>query len=360
MRPLVTILGLGFLIASLACGGGGGGGGPTEPLPNPTISSVNPNQARPGEQVTITGSNLGGNQASVTFNGVAAQVTSASATSIVAIVPSIAAGPVTVTVTSGSKTVSFSGFSVLSPAPVVSSVTPNPVRAGGTLIITGQSLRASQGLVLSQTVMVLIDGVAITPVSSTNTEIQVQVPINVTPGNHVLRVQVDGEFSNSVPFQVEIFTVTGTYAAQGPVTINSCGDPFDPVNTVVTLEIAMTDGRPALTGRVGAAPLQGTMTSGGSFEMSRSQVVSGGAVFTDRLTGSMLATPQGNVGFSGIFTFSSTGIPGVVLPCSWVVQLIGARFTTVATSRLPSATMNVLMSSEEADIDEAYRNIMVH
>lgn len=349
MRQLFTLPAFGMLLASIACGGGGGG--PTEPLPNPTISSVNPNQARPGDQVTITGSNLGGNQASVTFNGVAAQVTSASATSILAIVPSIAAGPVTVTVTSGSKTVSFSGFSVLSVTPVVSTVSPNPVRAGGTLIISGQNLRASQG---AQTGTALIDGVAVTPLSSTNTEIQVQVPINVTPGNHVLRVQVNGEFSNSVPFQVEIFTVTGTYAAQGPVTINSCGDPFDPVDTVVTLEIAMTDGRPALTGRVGASPLQGTMTSGGSFEMSRSEVVSSGATFINRLTGSMLATPQGNVGFSGIFTFSSSGIPGVVFPCSWVVQLIGARFTTVATSRVPSATESAWTSIED-DAREARR-----
>jgi hypothetical protein len=101
------------------------------------------------------------------------------------------------------------------------------------------------------------------------------------------------------------------------------------------------------------------MTSGGSFEMSRSEVVSSGATFANRVIGSMLATPQGDVGFSGIFTFSSSGIPGVVLPCSWVVQLIGARFTTVATSRGPSMMKNAWVISEEGDFREAFGNIVV-
>jgi hypothetical protein len=199
--------------------------------------------------------------------------------------------------------------------------------------------------------MVLIDGVAVTPLSVTNTEIQVQVPINVTPGNHVLRVQVDAEFSNSVPFQVEIFTVTGTYIAQGPVVLNSCLDfgVGDPVGTPETFELAMTDSRPTLTGRIGAIPLQGTLTSGGSFNMSRTE-----ENVTTRVEGSMIATPQGAVGFSGRTTLSSSG----VLVCSIVTDLIGARVSTIPTSRVPSLTKNVRTSSED-NILEAFRSMMV-
>jgi hypothetical protein len=186
------------------------------------------------------------------------------------------------------------------------------------------------------------------PLSGTSTEIQVRVPIQVTPGNHVLRVQVDTELSNSVSFQVEIFTVTGTYVAQGPIVLNSCyiGDP---VGTVNTFEIAMTDSRPTLTGRIGAIPLQGTMSSGGSFNISDIE-----GDITERLEGNMIATPQGDVGFSARSTTSSS-----FLACSIVWDIIGVRFTTVATSRVPSAMKNVLSDTEDSlRRGEALRNLM--
>jgi hypothetical protein len=275
----------------------------------------------------------------VTFNGVTAQIEATLPSAVATRVPEMAAGPATITVTVGTKTASFSGFIVLGPAPVVGSVSPNPVRAGETLIISGQNLRASQAGV------VLIDGVAVVPLSGTNTEIQVQVPIQVTPGNHVLRVQVEAELSNTVSFQVEIFTVTGTYVSQGPIVLNSCG-VGDPVGTVNTFEIAMIDNRPILTGRIGAIPLQGTMTGGGSFNMSQIE-----GDFTERLEGTMIATPQGDVGFSARSTTSISS-----LACSVVWDIIGARFTTVATSRVPSANF---LSDTEASLGrgEALRNL---
>jgi hypothetical protein len=142
---------------------------------------------------------------------------------------------------------------------------------------------------------------------------------------------------------VEIFTVTGTYAAQGPVVINSCGIG-DPVGNTVIREIAMTDSRPTLTGRVGLIPLQGTLTSGGGFNMSQTST-SSGITTVVRVEGSMIATPQGNVGFSGRATISFSG--GVLPPCSIAEDLIGARFTTVATSRVPSAMRDAWTSGDE-------------
>lgn len=349
------LAGLGLLLASVACGGGGGGG-PTEPLPqNPAISSVNPTQGRPGQSVTITGSNLGGAQASVTFNGVAAQINTASATSIVAILPSILAGVATITVTVGNRSGSFSGFTILAPLPVIGSISPNPVRAGEILIISGQNLRGSVGVNLSQATVVLIDGVVVPPISETSSEIQVRVPIQVIPGNHVIRVQVGTEVSNSIPFEVHIFTVTGTYVAQGLVIINSCldFDIGDPVGTAETREIAMTDSRPTLTGRIGATAVQGTLTSGGAFNMSHTEVVPGAGTITSRVEGSMLATPQGSVGFSGRVSLSASG----ALVCSYIIDLIGARVSTVATSRVPAAAMMAGRGAEET-VREVLKNAM--
>lgn len=108
MKAFVMLLSLGFMLASIACGG------PTEPTLR--LSGVSPNQGRPGENVTIFGFNLDGDPVSVTFNDVAAMVVHVSEVTIVVTVPNMAAGSVTVRVRSGSRTASLSGFSVLSAA----------------------------------------------------------------------------------------------------------------------------------------------------------------------------------------------------------------------------------------------------
>lgn len=59
--------------------------------PAPSISGVNPASGAPGSSVTISGANFGAAQGTVTIGGVAAGVTSWSATSIVATVPAGAA-----------------------------------------------------------------------------------------------------------------------------------------------------------------------------------------------------------------------------------------------------------------------------
>jgi len=67
----------------------------------PTITFLSPSAGIPGQSITIAGSNFGITQGSstVTFNGVAATVTSWSATSIIATLPAAATtGPVVVTV----------------------------------------------------------------------------------------------------------------------------------------------------------------------------------------------------------------------------------------------------------------------
>jgi len=75
---------------------------PTEPIPAPVISSLDPTHGPPGTSVTITGQHFGASQDSstVTFNGVpATAITSWSDTEIKAVVPQNATtGPVAITV----------------------------------------------------------------------------------------------------------------------------------------------------------------------------------------------------------------------------------------------------------------------
>jgi arabinogalactan endo-1,4-beta-galactosidase len=86
-----------------------------EPLPEPAISSFSPISGSVGKTVTITGTNFGTTEGSsiVMFNGTTAEVTSHSATDVLAVVPEGATtGPITLTV--GDKTATSTGnFTVL-------------------------------------------------------------------------------------------------------------------------------------------------------------------------------------------------------------------------------------------------------
>jgi hypothetical protein len=310
----------------LVLGCGGGGDGPSGPA-NPTVSGINPSQARPGDQVTISGSNFGTNVAtvSVTFNGVAAQVVSVANTSIVAVVPNISQGSVSVSVTVSGRTSSSTSFSVLRAPPAITSVSPSSVRAGDILIIRGQNFTALRTLQLSgNTPQVLIDGVTLGATSVTATELQVAVPLDLTPGNHTLRIQLDSDVSNTLNFTSEIFTATGTYGAEGPVTLNSCGFSDFPIGSRHTFEVSMTDNRPTLNARIGGITgFFGTLTPGGSFNVSQTE-----GTVTSSFSGNLLGAPGGVVGFSALIEVRSNP-----LACSVIFDVIGARLSTVPTSR---------------------------
>ncbi|MEM6842721.1 MAG: IPT/TIG domain-containing protein [Bacteroidota bacterium] len=91
-----------------------GGGDDPDPVPMPTISSIDPSSGVVGDEVTITGTNFGStaSENAVTFNGVTASVVTASATQLVVEVPENATtGPVVVTV--GDQTVRGPDFTVI-------------------------------------------------------------------------------------------------------------------------------------------------------------------------------------------------------------------------------------------------------
>ncbi|HEY4025087.1 MAG TPA: IPT/TIG domain-containing protein, partial [Candidatus Dormibacteraeota bacterium] len=111
-----------------------------------SIVHFSPSNGVAGSQVTIAGTGFATSPASntVTFNGTAATVTSASATQIVVQVPAGAAsGPISVS-TGGAPASSAAAFGVLasSLAPTISAISP-PVAAAGTSIgITGTNFQA--------------------------------------------------------------------------------------------------------------------------------------------------------------------------------------------------------------------------
>src|SRR5712692_605923 len=102
-----------------------------------TIFNFTPQQGGPLSTVTISGQGFSTTQSlnTVLFNGVAATVLSATATTLVVSVPSNATtGPISVTV--GAQTAVSSINFTVAPVPVISSITPKGAVAGTAIAVT--------------------------------------------------------------------------------------------------------------------------------------------------------------------------------------------------------------------------------
>jgi RHS repeat-associated protein len=196
-------------------------------VPAPSISSTTPGGgAAVGTQVTITGSGFQASQnnSTVTFNGVAATVTSWSNTQIVTRVPNGATtGPLLVTV-NGVSSDGSTTFEV--PNLALSSVTPGEAPGGGTITITGTGLGSSDLAVVNGNLNTVgfanLNGTAMSIVSWSSTSITAQLPPNAASGS--LSVTRYGVTSNALAFTVE-----------GPPTITAISPNLGPVGTTVTI-----------------------------------------------------------------------------------------------------------------------------
>ena len=102
-----------------------------------TIFNISPSQAPTGTNVTIQGQGFSVNSALdiVTIGGVAVTVVSATATTLVVVIPAGAmSGPIKVTV--GGVTATSPTPETVIPAPVITSVTPRVMQAGTTASVT--------------------------------------------------------------------------------------------------------------------------------------------------------------------------------------------------------------------------------
>ncbi len=164
------------------------------------ITGISPNEGASGTTVTISGTGFGASQSggTVTFNGIAAPVSSWSDTSIVVTAPT--AG------TTGHVSVLSNGASTLGPVysypPAITGLSPNSGPVGTLVTISGSNFGMSQsgsGIAFGQ--------VSAFPTQWGQNSITVPVPVGTVSGP--LSVVVNGLFSNQVTFTVNGSGATG-------------------------------------------------------------------------------------------------------------------------------------------------------
>jgi hypothetical protein len=177
-------------------------------VPAPRITSLSPASGAVGASVTITGTSFGTTMGTVTFNGTTATtITSWTATSIVATVPTGASTGSVVVNASGvnSNTASFT----VVPAPSITRLSPVLGPVGTSVTIAGANFGSTQG-----TGTVAFNGLPATTITSwTAMSIVATVPTGASTGNVV--VNTSGVASNGVTFSIPTpnFTLTGSLGA---------------------------------------------------------------------------------------------------------------------------------------------------
>jgi Concanavalin A-like lectin/glucanases superfamily/Bacterial Ig-like domain/IPT/TIG domain len=164
-------------------------------IPRPVITGLAPAAGVVGQEIAISGSNFGSVQgaATVTFNGLAAPVSSWSSTNVVVTVPpGAASGPVVVTANGLAS--NGTAFTVVTP-PVISAIDPASGPAGQPVTIAGANFGATQG---SSTVT--FNGALAATTTWTASSITATVPAAATTGPVV--VTVGGYPSNGITFTV--------------------------------------------------------------------------------------------------------------------------------------------------------------
>jgi hypothetical protein len=199
--------------------------------PTPTITSLNQMYGGSGVSITINGTNMTGATA-VKFGGVAAAISSNTATKIVAVVGTGATGSVTVTNPGGTAT--LAGFTYVA-SPVVSSIAPLTGTTGQSVTVTGSGFATVTGNVQSVTV----GGVALTGVNTVNDTtitglIAAGTPVSVT--DPVVVNTYGGASNNTITFNyfapsgsISLTPTTqsvGTFIA--PFSVNVVGDLQSP------------------------------------------------------------------------------------------------------------------------------------
>jgi len=176
----------------------GGPGSPVEPV-LPTITSIEPSDAAPGDRVTIRGTGLAGEGVAVSFDGVPAQVITATANALLVVVPEVPQGAHSVTVTAGGRPSTPFRYGV-APAllPTILAIEPAGAHVGDEITITGTNFRIASPAMPR----VLVGGVGASVTGlTTSSRIDVIVPV-IPHGSTTVKVVREGKMSRDVPFEV--------------------------------------------------------------------------------------------------------------------------------------------------------------
>jgi hypothetical protein len=196
------------------------------------ISAIMPASGGAGTVVTITGQGFSTNASDnqVAFNGLAAQVQSATSTTLTVVAPAnVQTGPVSVTM-NGQKT-SGPVFTVV-PAPVISAVAPLSGPVGAVVTISGKNFSA-----VRDENQVTLNGMAVTVTSATAMQLTFVVPSGATSG--ALVVTVNGQPVTGPNYTIQSLGVSALLPDNGlagtVVTVKGYGFDPSPANDQVTI-----------------------------------------------------------------------------------------------------------------------------
>ncbi len=239
--PVPTGVPTGNIAATVTVGGQTSAGTNFTVTPAPSISSLTPNAGAVGSSVTITGANFNtqGAGSQVTFAGTAATITNWTTSSITANVPAGAvSGNVVVTDAGGVQSPGIP-FTV-TPAPNITSLSPNSGAIGSSVTIAGSSFNA-QGAGSAVT----FSGTPATSITNwTSNSITASVPSGAVSGNVVV-TDAGGVTSNGVNFTVAVPpTITSLTPSSGEpgTSVSIAGNNFTGTTGTVTF-----NGLPAST-----------------------------------------------------------------------------------------------------------------
>jgi Surface glycan-binding protein B xyloglucan binding domain/IPT/TIG domain len=185
----------------------------------PLATQVSPTALRAGQDVTVTGTDLdltkeirfGGDRSVNTFK-------SKKATELVVTVPSNAQdGKIKLFTASG--VVSESSQSITLAIPTLATLTPNPMKNGGMITVTGTNLDLTTSVVFGGNKTGAIQG------GATSTQLVVKVPADATDGAVTFNTDANKSVTSS-PLTVAVPTVTSV----NPMSVNTANDPSLTIN----------------------------------------------------------------------------------------------------------------------------------
>jgi hypothetical protein len=236
--------------------------------PPPSISNLSPTSAAAGARVTITGTNFGTTQGTVTFGGTAATIQSWTPGSISVQVPgSLVSGSVQVVVNTALGFSNGISFNVTSLTLSGLSLASAPI--GALIELQGSGFGNAQ-----QTSTVSFNGTSATSLSWGDGAILVSVPTGATTGNVV--VQVRGALSNPLVFTV----VAASFQPSISSTALPSPNPSNWNNSAVTVSYSCSAGGNVTNGGVpltqNSCPPPQTVTTEAANQQITGTVTDGG------------------------------------------------------------------------------------